>query len=116
MLSSGCVSPSAVPFEVPHEVVPGRFELLPDEPQPQHPASEGVSFIFGLLLLRARGPNLLGQLAHRHAKLDHAFELSGVEAALALFAFFIEVEAAELDGVVAVEVAVEVKHLMFIST
>jgi len=91
------VSPSAVSFEVPHEVVPGRFELVPDESEAEHPAPEGVGFVFGLLLLRACAPDLLGQLAHRHAKLDHAFELSGVEAALALFAFFIEVEAAELD-------------------
>ena len=110
MLSSGCVSPSAVPFEVPHEVVPCGFELVPDEAEAEHPAPESVSFVFGLLLLRTCAPDLLGQLAHRHAKLDHAFKLSGVQAALALGAFFVEVEAPELDGVVPVEVAVEVKH------
>ena len=103
-------SPSRISFKVSHKVFSGGFELVPDESQSEHPASEGVGFIFGLLRFGIRSSDLFGKLAHRKTKLDHGFELSCMQATFPSITFLIKIEAAELNRVVAVEKAVEVEH------
>ena len=68
---SGFVPPCAVAVHVLQEEVPRRFEFVPDESEAEHPAPEGVGFVFGLLGLGACVAYLLGELADRQAKLDH---------------------------------------------
>ena len=72
------VPPCAVAVHVCEEEVPRRFEFVPDEAKSQHPAPEGVGFVFSLLGLVACEPYLLGKLAHCESKLNHRLELSGV--------------------------------------
>ena len=79
---SFAVPPCAVAFHISKEEIPRRFEFLPDEPEAEHPAPEGVSFVLGLLGLGACEAYLLGKLAHGQAKLDHRLEVPRVEPVL----------------------------------
>ena len=80
------------------EEVPRRFEFLPDEPEAEHPAPEGVGFVFGLLGLGACEPDLPGQLAHGQAKLDHGFQVPRMEPVLLAVCRGVELEKPKFDG------------------
>ena len=67
-------------------------EFLPDEPEAEHPAPEGVGFVFGLLGLGACEPDLPGQLAHGQAKLDHGFQVPRMEPVLLAVCRGVELE------------------------
>src|SRR5699024_1787623 len=79
---SFAVPPCAVAIHVLKEEVPRCFEFFPDKSQPEHPAPESVGFILRLLGLGACEADLLGQLAHGQAELDHRLEVPCVEPVL----------------------------------
>ena len=91
------VPPCAVAVHVGKEEVPRRFEFLPDEPEAEHPAPEGVGFVFGLLGLGACEPDLPGQLAHGQAKLDHGFQVPRMEPVLLAVCRGVELEKPKFD-------------------
>ena len=103
--------PCAVAVHVCKEEVPRRFEFLPDEPEAEHPAPEGVSFVLGLLGLGACEAYLLGKLAHGQAKLDHRLEVTRVEPVLLAVCRGIKLEKPEFNRVLR-EGRVEVEHVV----
>lgn len=63
-------------------VQPAGLEFVSDEPQPQHPAPEGVFFV---VRFRLSGGGFLlreGLMGHRQAELDVCLDLPGVEGAV----------------------------------
>ena len=103
--------PCAVAVHVGKEEVPRRFEFLPDEPEAEHPAPEGVGFVFGLLGLGACEPDLSGQLAHGQAKLDHGFQVSRMEPVLLAVCRGVELEKPKFDGPFC-EGRMEIEHMV----
>ena len=87
-----------VPGKVAGKEVPRRGEFFSDESEAEEPGPHGVFRILVLLRFRACRPHVLRHLAEREAKLDVAFQLSRVDAALALRSRLIELEEPELDG------------------
>ena len=104
---SGCVA-----VHVPKKDLPGRIELLADEAESEHPAAHCVFFVVGLLGLGAGVGDLLGQFAHRQAKLDVSLHLACVDAAALAVMRVGKLEEAELDGALC-EARVEVKEVMW---
>ena len=100
-----------VAVHVPEEDLPGRLELWSDEAQPEHPASEGVFLVFGLLGLWARVFQFLCQLAHCEAKLDVSLHLTRVNPALASVVRVAELEKPELNGALR-ECRVKIEHMV----
>ena len=109
--SAGGLSPGCVAVHVLQEDLPGGFELVADEAEPEHPAPEGVFLVFGLLGLGAGVGDLLGQFAHRQAKLDVSLHLACVDAAALAVMRVGKLEEAELDGALG-EARVEVNDFM----
>src|SRR5699024_10901227 len=107
---SFAVPPCAVAVHVGKEEVSRRFEFLPDEPEAEHPAPEGVGFVLGLLGLGACEAYLLGKLAHGQAKLDHRLEVTRVEPVLLAVCRGIKLEKPEFNRVLR-EGRVEVEHV-----
>jgi len=91
-------------------VFAGGLEFVPDETQPEEPASEGVFRVVGFGSNRACRARRQGLVADGEAKLDVGLNLARVEG---------RVEGAELDGVrgaLGGKGRVEVEQVMFIST
>ena len=119
--SAGGLSPGCRPVHVLEENLAGCLELVSDESEAEHPASEGVLGVLLLLGLGACVLDFVGQFAHGDAELNVALDLTAMDAALLVVASLVgvgiaELEEPELDRSVAVEKAVEIEHIMFIST
>lgn len=91
------VAEGRVPGEAAGQEVAGGGEFLSDEPQPEEPSPHGVLGVVGLLGLGAGALEGFGHLAEGQAKLDVAFQLSGVEAVLAIGGRCVELKKAELN-------------------
>ena len=91
-MPEGCV-----PRKVAGQEIPGRCELLADEAQAEEPGSHGILGVFALLGFGACRPHILRHLAQGQAKLNVAFELSGMDAASALCGRLVKLEEPELD-------------------
>ena len=87
-------------------------EFLANESQPEEPGSHGVLGIFVLLGLWRSGSDFLCHLAQGQAKLDVAFELSGMKAVLLAACGGIELEKSEFHRAFG-EGGVEVQHVMW---
>lgn len=79
---SGGISPGGIPRKVFQHVLPAGLEFVSNEPQPEHPAPEGVFLIVRLRLLG--GGFLLGQglVRYRQAELNVCFDFPCVEGAV----------------------------------
>ena len=86
-----------VPGKVAGKEVPRSCEFLSYESEAEEPSPHGVLRILFLLFLWACRPHILCHLAKCEAKLNVAFQLSCVDAALALCCRLIELEEPELD-------------------
>ena len=100
-----------VPGEAPGQEISCCCELLADEAEPQEPCSHRVFRVFILLRLCARPSDVLGHLGKREAKLNVAFQLSGVDAVLPFAVRAVELEESELDGAFG-ECCVVVQHVV----
>ena len=69
-------------------------------------------FIVPLALLAPAGLHGLGRCVHREGQVDVGLELSCVQAALPVLAGVVELEESELAGSVAVEKAMQIKHVV----
>ena len=87
------------------------FELLTDEAQAEEPGAHGVFGILGLLGLGACGSHGLCHLAEGQAKLNVAFQLSGVEAVALAVRRLVKLEKPELNRAFG-EGGVEVEHMV----
>ena len=106
------MSPCAVAAHVLEVILSCGLELVPNEAQSQHPASECVGFVFGLLRLGACVLDLLCKLVDCEAKLDECLGLSGMKAVAFAIAGSFVLEASEFDRAVTVEEAVEVSEMV----
>ena len=86
-----------VPSQVAGQEISGRCKLPTDEAQAEEPGSHGVFGVFVLLGFGACRPHILRHLAQGQAKLNVAFELSGMDAASALCGRLVKLEEPELD-------------------
>ena len=107
-----CIPPCAVAFHVFQVIIPRRFEFIPDESQAEHPASEGVGFVFRLLWLRACEAYLLSKAVDRKAELDERFCLARMKTVFLIAVRDIILESSELDCSVSVEKAVQVAEMV----
>ena len=106
------LSPCAVAVHVLEVIIPCCFELFSDETESEHPASEGVGFVFGLLRLRARKSYLLCKVVDCEAKLDECLGFPCVKTVLFSILRHIVLEASKFNGSVSVEKAVQVKDMV----
>ena len=93
------------------EKVSRGFEFVPDESESYQPSPHGESGILGLHSSRERGLLCFRGLAECQAKLNVAFQLSGVKPALAGFGGVVELEKSELNRALG-EGRVEVEHMV----
>ena len=97
--SSGCstAAEGCVPGEASGEEISCGLEFVADETKAEEPGPHGVFGVLVLLGLGACGPDVLGKLAERKAKLNVALQLSGVDAVLPAVRRGVELEKPELD-------------------
>ena len=87
----------SVPGKFAGKEVPRRCEFLSNESEAEEPSPHGVFRILVLLRFRACRSHVLCHLAECEAKLNVAFQLPCMDAALALRCRLIELEKPELD-------------------
>ena len=111
--SSGCsaASKGCVTGKAAGQDVSCGLELLADETQAEEPGAHCVFGVFGLLGLGAGRPYHLGHLAEGQAKLNVAFQLSGVEAVALAVRRLVKLEKPELNRTLG-EGGVEVEHMV----
>lgn len=100
---------SCVTVQVACQNFSRRGKFLANESQPEKPSPHGVFRILDLRFFRTCTLHCLCHLAQCKAKLDVAFQLSGVKPALALAIRIGELEASEFDGAVG-EASVVIQH------
>lgn len=105
------MSEGGVAVQVLGQQFSGGCELVTDEAEAKEPGSHGVFRIFNLGFFRAGGLDHLCHLAQCEAKLDVAFQFSGVKSASAFLVGVGELEASELDRAVG-EAGVVVEHMV----
>ena len=120
-ISSGsAVSESCVACKAFGQDVSCGFELIPDEAEAKEPSPHGVFGVLILLWLGACGAYHFCHLAERQAKLDVAFQLSGVQTAFAFCRRPVEFEKPEFhrafcEGRMVVEHVVAAVVVMLVS-
>jgi hypothetical protein len=105
------VSECGVAIQVLGQKLSGGCELVSDEAEAEEPGSHGVFRIFDLRLFGAGGLDHHRHLAQCEAKLNVAFQFSGVKSASAFFVGVGELEASKLDRAVG-EAGVVVEHMV----
>lgn len=105
------MSECGVAIQVLGQKLSGGCELVSDEAEAEEPGSHGVFRIFDLRLFGAGGLDHHRHLAQCEAKLNVAFQFSGVKSASAFFVGVGELEASKLDRAVG-EAGVVVEHMV----
>ena len=105
-MAEGCV-----PGKVPGQDLPCGFEFLSDKSEPDQPGPHREFRVVDLGLFRAGTLCCLRLCGKAQAKLDVAFELSGVQAVFLIPFRVCELEEAELDGPLC-EGRVKVEHVV----
>ena len=105
------MSECRVAIQVLCQKLSGGCKLIPDEAEAEEPGSHGVFRILDLWLFGACGLYHHRHLAQCEAKLNVAFQFSGVKSASAFFVGVGELEASELDRAVG-EAGVVVEHMV----
>ena len=97
-LCGAAVSEGRVPGKVPGQDLPGGLELFSDKSESDQPGSHRELGVVDLRLFGARALCCLRLCGKRQAKLNVAFELSGVKAVSLVPVGIRELEKPELDG------------------
>ena len=105
------MSECGVAVQVLGQQFSGGCKLVTDEAEAKEPGSHGVFRILNLGFFRAGGLDHLCHLAQCKAKLDVAFQFSGVKSTSAFLVGVGELEASELDRAVG-EAGVVVEHMV----
>lgn len=105
------MSECGVAVQVLSQKFSGGCELVTDEAEAKEPGSHGVFRILDLRFFGAGGLDHLRHLAQCEAKLDVAFQFSGVKSASSFLVRVGELEASKLDRAVG-KAGVVVKHMV----
>ena len=110
-LCCASVAEGCVPGKVPGQDLPGGLEFLSDKSEPDQPGPHREFRVVDLWLFRAGALCCLRLCGKAQAKLDVAFELSGVQAVLLVSFRVCKLEEAELNRPFC-EGRVEVEHMV----